>query len=314
MAIVRLVVHRILLAIPLLFIVSALTFVLLSLVPGDAAHVIAGEHATLEQYQEVRRQLGLDQPLIVQYWNWLTGVFHGDLGASLFTHESVTAMINQRIPVSLSLMVLGTVVSGILGIGLGMLSALRGGAQTKIVDALAMLGLAIPSFWIALVLIAIFAVGLRWFPVTGYVPLEDSPAQWLHSLILPVVALTLATIAIVAKQTRDSILDTLSKDFVRVMQANGFSRRSVLYRHVLRNSALPVVTVLGLVFIHMLTAAIFVETVFAMPGVASLIQQAALQHDLPVLQGTVIYVTLFVVIVNLLVDLAYGALDPKVRR
>ena len=250
----------------------------------------------------------------MQYWKWLSGVFHGDLGASLFTHESVTSKINQRIPVSLSLMVLGTVVSGLLGVGLGMLSALRGGAQTKIVDALAMLGLAVPSFWIALVLIAVFAVGLLWFPVTGYVPLEVSPGEWLRSLTLPVIALTLATIAIVAKQTRDSVLDTLSKDFIRVMQANGFSRRSVLFRHVLRNSALPVVTVLGLVFIHMLTAAIFVETVFAMPGVASLIQEAALQHDLPVLQGAVIYVTVFVVIVNLLVDLAYGLLDPKVRR
>lgn len=313
MTIGRLVLNRLAVSIPLLFVVSALTFVLLSLVPGDAARMIVGDMGTQAEYEAVRQQLGLNEPVHVQYLNWLSGLARGDLGASLFTHEPVVRMLNGRIPVSLSLVVLGTLLSGVLGVGLGMLSALRGGWLAKLVDGLAMFGLAVPSFWIGLVLIALFAVMLRLFPVIGYVPLTESVFGWLHALTLPVVALTLSTIAIIAKQTRDSVLDTLSRDFIRVMQANGFSRSSILFKHVLRNSSVSIITVLGLVFIHMLTGALFVEVVFALPGIASLIQQATLQHDVPVIQGAVIYVTLFVVIVNLAVDLIYGLVDPRVR-
>ena len=313
MAIARLLINRIAMSIPLLFVVSALTFVLLSLVPGDAARMIVGDLGTQAEYEAVRQQLGLNEPVYLQYWHWLSALMHGDLGASLFTNEPVTRILNGRLAISLSLITLGTLLSGVLGIGLGLLGALRGGWPAKLVDGLAMFGLAVPSFWIGLVLIAVFAVGLRLFPVIGYVPLTQSFSGWLHALTLPVVALTLSTIAIIAKQTRDSVLDTLSRDFIRVMQANGFSGRSILFRHVLRNSSVSIITILGLVFIYMLTGALFVEVVFALPGIASLIQQATLQHDVPVIQGAVIYVTLFVVIVNLFVDLLYGLVDPRVR-
>lgn len=313
MATIRLVVRRLLSSAPLLFLVSALTFVLVSLVPGDPARTIVGQHATVEQYEAVRGQLGLDEPLPVQYWDWLVRVFHGDLGSSLFSGEPVTSVLNNRLPVSLSLIIAGTVVSGILGVSLGLLSARRGGFLVKAVDGLALLGLAVPAFWFALVLIALGAVRLRWFPVTGYVPFADDPAEWGRSLVLPVLSLSLGAVAIIAKQTRDSVLDTLSRDFVRVMQANGFSRRSILYRHVLRNAALPLVTVLGVVLVSLLAAAVFVETVFAMPGLGSLTQQATVQHDIPVIQGAVLYITVLVVLVNLLVDLLYSRLDPRVR-
>lgn len=313
MATIRLVVRRLLSSAPLLFLVSALTFVLVSLVPGDPARTIVGQHATVEQYEAVRSQLGLDEPLPVQYWDWLVRVFHGDLGSSLFSGEPVTSVLNNRLPVSLSLIIAGTVVSGILGVSLGLLSARRGGFLVKAVDGLALLGLAVPAFWFALVLIALGAVRLRWFPVTGYVPFADDPAEWGRSLVLPVLSLSLGAVAIIAKQTRDSVLDTLSRDFVRVMQANGFSRRSILYRHVLRNAALPLVTVLGVVLVSLLAAAVFVETVFAMPGLGSLTQQATVQHDIPVIQGAVLYITVLVVLVNLLVDLLYSRLDPRVR-
>ncbi|MEV8311131.1 ABC transporter permease [Streptomyces flavidovirens] len=313
MAILRLVVRRLLSSTPLLFLVSALTFVLVSLVPGDPARTIVGQHATVDQYNAVRAQLGLDEPLPVQYWDWLARVFHGDLGSSLFSSEPVTAVLNSRLPVSLSLIVAGTVVSGILGVSLGLLTARRGGFLVKIVDGLSLVGLAVPAFWFALVLIAIWSVKLRWFPVTGYVPFSDDPAQWGRSLVLPVVSLSLGAVAIIAKQTRDSVLDTLGRDFIRVMQANGFSQRSILYRHVLRNAALPVVTVLGVVLISLLATAVFVETVFAMPGLGLLTQQATIQHDIPVIQGAVLYITVLVVLVNLLVDLAYRQLDPRVR-
>ncbi|MFJ8666278.1 ABC transporter permease [Streptomyces sp. NPDC093600] len=313
MAILRLVGRRLLSSTPLLFLVSALTFVLVSLVPGDPARTIVGQHATVEQYTAVRAQLGLDEPLPVQYWDWLVRVLHGDLGSSLFSGEPVTAVLNSRLPVSLWLIVAGTAVSGILGVSLGLVTARRGGFLVKIVDGLSLVGLAVPAFWFALVLIAILSVKLRWFPVTGYVPFSDDPAQWGRSLVLPVASLSLGAVAVIAKQTRDSVMDTLGRDFIRVMQANGFSQRSILYRHVLRNAALPVVTVLGVVLISLLAAAVFVETVFAMPGLGLLTQQATIQHDIPVIQGAVLYITVLVVIVNLLVDLAYRQLDPRVR-
>jgi peptide/nickel transport system permease protein len=313
MVVLRVVAKRLLSSIPLLFAVSAFTFVLVSLVPGDPARSIAGVHATAEQYQQVRLQMGLDQPLQVQYWHWLDRVFHGDLGSSLFSGESVTSMLDGRLPVSLSLIIVGTLVSGIIGVALGVYSARRGGFTVKLVDGLSLIGLGVPPFWLALVTIAVFAVGLGWFPVTGYVPLGDDPAQWARSLVLPVASLSVGAIAIIAKQTRDSVLDTSTKDFIRVMQANGFSKRSVLYRHVLKNAAIPLVTVLGVVFVSLLAAAVFVETVFAMPGLGSAIQSATLLHDIPVIQGAVLYITVIVVIVNLLVDLAYRWLDPRVR-
>ncbi|MEN8651333.1 ABC transporter permease [Streptomyces sp. 21So2-11] len=313
MAIIRLVVRRLLSSTPLLFLVSALTFVLVSLVPGDPARTIVGQHATVDQYNAVRLQLGLDEPLPIQYWDWLVGVFHGDLGSSLFSGEPVTSVLNSRLPVSLSLIVAGTILSGILGVSLGLLTARRGGFLVKVVDGLSLVGLAVPAFWFALVLIAIWSVKLRWFPVTGYVPFSEDPAQWGRSLVLPVVSLSLGAVAMIAKQTRDSVLDTLGRDFIRVMQANGFSQRSILYRHVLRNAALPVVTVLGVVLISLLATGVFVETVFAMPGLGLLTQQATIQHDIPVIQGAVLYITVLVVLVNLLVDLAYRQLDPRVR-
>ncbi|MEV4611464.1 ABC transporter permease [Kitasatospora sp. NPDC049258] len=313
MAILRLVARRLLSSAPLLFLVSGLTFVLVSLVPGDPARTIVGQHATAEQYASVRAQLGLDEPLIEQYWHWLAKACHGDLGSSLFSGEPVTALLGSRLPVSLSLVVAGTAVSGVLGVALGLASARRGGLLVRAVDGLSLLGLAVPAFWFALVLIALFAVELPWFPVTGYVPLLDDPGEWARSMVLPVVSLSLGAVAIIAKQTRDSVLDTLGRDFVRVLEANGFRPRSVLYRHVLRNAALPVVTVLGVVLVSLLAAAVFVETVFAMPGLGSLTQQATVQHDIPVIQGAVLYITVLVVLVNLLVDLAYGRLDPRVR-
>ncbi|MEV8634900.1 ABC transporter permease [Streptosporangium sp. NPDC051023] len=313
MGALRLAIRRLLASMPLLFLTSALTFVLVSLVPGDPARTIAGQHSTAEQYRLIRGQLGLDQPLPAQYWHWLTQVFHGDLGSSLFSGEAVTSILQNRLPVSLSLILASTVVSGLAGVALGLLSARRGGVLMKIVDGLAMLGLAAPPFWLALLVIEVFAVTLRWFPVTGYVPLDEDPGGWARSLILPVISIALGAVAIIAKQTRDSVLDTMSKDFIRVMQANGFSPRSILYRHILRNAALPIVTVLGVLMVSLLGAVVFVETVFAMPGVASLTQQATVQHDIPVIQGAVLYITVFVIVVNFVVDLAYVRLDPRVR-
>lgn len=311
--ILRVTVRRLLLAIPLLFVVTALSFVLVSLTPGDAAHEILGTNAPPEAYPKLRHALGLDLPLHEQYWRWLENAVHGDLGASLFTSESVTHAIDARLPVTLSLMLGALFVTVVLGVGLGFFSAVRGGIAGRFVDAMALLGFALPSFWIGAVLIAVFAVNLGWFPAVGYVPLAESPQQWLRSLVLPVAALALHAVAAIAKQTRESILDVLSSEYIRMARANGISPASLLLRHTLKNAAIPIVTVVGLQAVGLLGGTVLVESVFALPGMGGLAVNASIQHDLPVIQGVIVYFTLLVVLINLLIDLTYTWLNPRVR-
>jgi len=300
-------------AVPLLFIVSALSFVLVSLTPGDAARAILGLNAPAGAYERLRHALGLDRPLWEQYWEWLRNALHGDLGNSLVTSEPVTHAIDARLPVTLSLIIGALVVTLVLGVGIGVFSAVRGGVAGRVVDAFALIGFALPSFWVGATLIAIFAVDLGWLPATGYVPLTESPADWLRSLILPVVALALVSVAFVAKQTREAMLDALSSEYVRMARASGVSSTSLIFRHALKNAGARVLTVLGLLFVGLLGGTVFVESVFALPGLGGLAVTASLQHDLPVIQGIVVYFTLIVVVVNLLIDLAYTWVNPKVR-
>ena len=308
-----LVARRLAWALPLLLIASALSFVLVSLVPGDPARALLGPNATQAQYLQLHRQLGLDRPLYLQYLSWLRGAVRGDLGTSLFTAEPVSSILNQRLWVSLTLIAGSLFVAAVAGIALGALSAVRRGWLGRTVDAVAMLGLAIPSFWLALLLIAVFAVAIRLFPATGWVPFAASPGGWLHSLVLPVATIAFSALTVIVVQTRDAMLDVLSSDYIHVLRANGFPARSIVLRHALRNAAIPVVTLLGIIFIGLLTATVLVETVFALPGLGSAAVQAATQHDLPVIQGEVLYFTIIVVIVNLLTDIAYRLLDPRVR-
>jgi peptide/nickel transport system permease protein len=311
--ILRVVVRRCVMAVPLLFVVSALTFILVSLTPGNAAQQILGAQATRAEYAAFNRALGLNLPLYEQYWNWLRHALTGNLGESIFTHQPVSEAIGQRLPVTLSLLVSGLVVSAVIGIGLGTFSALRGGAVGRIVDAIALLGFTLPAFWVGAELIVIFAVWRNWFPATGYVAISDSPVGWLHSLVLPVVALSLYGIAATAKQTREGMLDVLASEHIRMAWANGIAPRSIVFRHALRNASMRVVTVLGLQAVGLLGGTVLVENVFALPGLGSLMVTAATQHDLPVVAGMVVYFTLIVVAINLVVDLAYVWLNPRVR-
>jgi peptide/nickel transport system permease protein len=311
--VIRLICYRVLWSIPLLWVVSALTFVLVSIVPGNAAQVILGEDASSAQMSSLSQQLGLNQPLWTQYWHWLDRVLHGNLGTSLVTGQSVTSVLDSRLVVSLTLIIGGTLVASLLGVLFGVWAATRGGVLGRLVEVGGVVGLAVPNFWLALVLIELFAVAVRIFPATGFVPFGQSPGQWALSLVLPVLAIAAAGMTIIAVQTRDSMLEVLRRDFVRVLEANGISRRSVLYRHALRNAAIPVVTVIGITFVGLLGASVLVESVFALPGLGSGLTMAASQHDIPVIQGAVLYFTLVVVAVNLLVDLAYGLLNPRVR-
>jgi peptide/nickel transport system permease protein len=252
--------------------------------------------------------------LYIQYWHWLYGVFHGSLGVSLLDGQSVTTALDQRLPVTLSLVIGTTIVSGILGMGLGLISALRRhGVIARLVDLLSLLGLALPSFWIALVLIAFLAVAHPIFPATGYVAYSQSVGGWLTSLVLPVAAMSFGVLAVIAKQTRDSMLDVLDRDFIWALRARGVKERTIIFRHALRSGAIPIVTIFGLIFVGLLSGTVLVETVFGLPGLGGLAVTATSEHDLPVVQGVAVYFTLLVIVVNLLVDIAYGWLNPKVR-
>jgi peptide/nickel transport system permease protein len=305
--------HRLMLSVPLLLVVTVLTFVLNSLSPSDLARTILGADGTQAQYQELRRELGLDRPVLVQYGGWLRKAASGDLGASYLTKERVTSMLNPRLGVTLSIMAGVMVVCVALGLLLGVLSAVHGGWLGRAIDLLSLLGLMMPSFFVALLFIMVFAVWLRWLPATGYVMFSESAGGWASSLVLPILSVAFLPITNVAKQTREGMNDVLRRDFIRALRACGVSERAIIWKHALRNAALPVVTVLGLVMIGAISGAVFVERVFVLPGLGSLAVDAAQQSDIAVLQGATLYFGLIAVAINLLVDLSYGWLNPRVR-
>jgi peptide/nickel transport system permease protein len=298
--------------VPLLFVVSALSFSLVSLTPGDAAQQILGPDASPATYQSLRHELGLDRPLYGQYWEWISHAVSGNLGSSVITGEHVAKTIGDRLPVTLSLVLGALLLTSVLGVGLGVFSAVRGGVLGRVVDALSLLGFALPGFWVGAVLISVFAVRMHWFPAVGYVPLADSPSQWLRSLVLPVTALALHSVAVLAKQTREAMLDVLSSEHIRMAHANGIPPRFVFLLG-LKNAAIRVVTIVGLQTVGLLGGTLFVEQVFALPGLGYSLVNGTLQHDLPVVQGITVFFTVIIVVVNLVVDLAYTWLDPRVR-
>lgn len=309
----RIVLNRLGLAIPLVFIVTFVAFWLVSIGPTDVAATILQGETSPDVVEALRQELGLNQPLYVQYGNWVIGVFQGNLGNSVITKESVVDLINQRLAVTVSLFIGILLVVSIFGIGLGVISAVRGGWLGRTIDILSLGGLVFPSFWLALILIAIFAVQLRWLPATGFVKFEEDPLLWLSCIVLPVTAASVAAITSVAKQTRDSMSDAMSRDYIRSLRASGLSRTSIIYKHALRNASLPVVTVLGLVMISAVTTVIYVERIFVLPGVAGLAVDGAMKADLPILMGCLLVFTLITVGISLLVDLSYAWLNPKVR-
>ena len=308
----RLIARRLAWSVPLVLVVSAVSFVFVGLLPGNAARSLLGANATEQQVQEAQHQLGLDQPLTTQYWRWLTRAVHGDFGTSLINKAPVTEQLNSRLGPSLCLIIGATLLAAIVGITLGIRGARRG-VTGRVVDAVSILGLAVPDFWLGLVLVVLFAVQLSWLPPTGYVPFTEAPDQWLRSLVLPVVTLAVPAVAMIAKQTRDAVASAMQRPFVRTLRAAGISERSITYRHALKNAAIPILTVVGLVFVGALSGTVAVEFIFAIPGLGSTAVQATSAHDFPLIQGTVVYFTLIVVAVNLAVDLAYGYFNPRVR-
>ncbi|WP_103534179.1 ABC transporter permease [Streptomyces sp. SM11] len=306
--------RRLLSGLVLLMAVTSLSFLLLYAGSGDVVRRILGGGATQEQIAAKSAELGLDEPVWTQFANWASGALHGDLGRSWFTGETVAEGIGNRLPVTLSLVLGTTLLTVVLSAVLGVWAATRGGTVDRIVQGMSVIGIALPGFVVALLLVTVFAVQLKLFAATGYTPLGDSPTQWLRAVTLPVIALALSSTVNLTQQIRGAVLDTLRQDWVRTLRTRGLPARRILFRHVLRNAAGAALTVLSLQTIGLLGGAVIIEQIFALPGIGQYAITATGGGDLPTIMGLVVMTTVMVVIINLLTDLAQGWLTPKARQ
>jgi peptide/nickel transport system permease protein len=297
----------------LLAVIPTLAFWLMNARAGNVARDVLGQSAAPEQVDQLNAQLGRDDPLLEQYLSWAGKVLTGDFGASWYTSEPVLGAVLQRLPVTVSLVLGTTLVAAILAVAGGVAAAVYRGWVDRVVQIVAILGFALPGFWVALMLALIFAVRLGLFPATGYTPLLTSPAGWLHSLTLPIASLAVGAVASAAQQIRGAVIDTLGKDWVRTLRSRGLSSRRVLFVHVLRNASVSGLTVLALQFVGLLGGAVFVERIFALPGIGQVLSTSTAQGDIPMVLGVLIATTVIVVLVNLLIDLGVASLNPKAR-
>ncbi|GAA3442680.1 ABC transporter permease [Planomonospora venezuelensis] len=309
----KLVVSRLALAVPQLVIVAFVVFSMTYLVPGSPAAAILGASATPESIRQVEAQLGLDRPAFERLIDWAWNALNGDLGVSFVTTLPVTDMLLQRMPATLSLTVGGMVVALALGIGLGVLSAVRAGLPDRVIGAATSVGLSIPEFWFGMILLLVFAVELGWVPVVAYVPLTDDPLAWLRGMILPSIALGIGAAALIARQTRGAMVEALASPYVDTLTAAGVSRRRIVLRYALKNAMVPVLATTGLTFRILIGTSFVVEQIFAFPGAGRLLLTSVIGKDFPVVQGGVIVIAALVIALNLLIDVSYGLLNPKVR-
>ncbi|MEY3145323.1 MAG: hypothetical protein RL342_994 [Pseudomonadota bacterium] len=311
---VRFIIRRLLASIPVLLLVSMITFGLLWLVPGDPASIFLDASATAEALDRVRRELGLDRPFLVRMGEWYLRLLQGDLGTSLLLNRSVTEAILERLPITLSLTAMAFVLAVLLGVAAGVLAAMRHGrAADQGLMSLALLGLSLPEFWLGLVLIWLVAVLVPIFPAGDYVAFAKDPWQWARHLALPTFSLACIQMGFVARMTRSSMLEVLSQDFIRTARAKGLPEPYVVLRHGLVNAMVPIVTVMGIMVGALLGGAVVTEQVFSIPGLGRLIIGAVLSRDFPVIQGGLLFLALIYLTVNLVVDLLYAVIDPRVR-
>ncbi|GAA1056891.1 ABC transporter permease [Agromyces luteolus] len=297
----------------LVAVIVVLAFFLLHFAAGDIARTILGPTASVETVTAKRAALGLDKPLLEQFWLWLSSATGGDLGRSWFTGQEVSSSIVTRATVTVTVVIGTTLISAILATVLGVLAAVRRGVVDAGVQVLSVLGFAIPGFIIAIFLVDVFALRLGWLPATGYVPFSQSIVGSLRSTALPIAALSIGAIAAVAQQVRGSMIEALEAEWVRTLRSRGLSTRRVLFRHVLRNAAGPALSILALQFVGLLGGAVVIEQIFAIPGLGQVSVQAAASGDIPLVLGLVLAITLIVVAVNLIIDILQGVLNPKVR-
>ena len=306
--------RRILVTIPVMTIVALFVFSLLYIAPGDPAAVIAGDQASPADVERIRQSLGLDRPFLVQFGSWLWRILHFDLGTSIFTNLPVTSMIAQRIEPTLSLMLLTLAMTLMVAVPLGVVAAWKAGSLIdRTIMGFAVAAFSLPVFVVGYVLAYVFALELEWLPVQGYTPFSNGFWPWLQNLILPSVALGCVYIALIARITRASMLEVLQQDYIRTGRAKGLAERNILFVHALKNAAVPIVTVIGIGVALLIGGAVVTESVFAIPGLGRLTVDAILRRDYPVIQGVVLMFSFVYTLVNLLVDLTYTLLDPRIR-
>lgn len=310
----RLAVVRLIAVVPLLLVISFLIFSLVVLVPGDAAVLIAGPNPSPERIEEVRASLGLDRPFLVQYWDWLTNLLSGDLGKSYITHQQVSDAILTRLPVTLSLAVLTLVIAAVFGLLLGLTAGLHPGSWIdRLAISSASIGVAVPYFWVGMMLVLLLSVNNPILPATGYVPLTDDPVGWLKHLVIPAAALAIIPLATIARQTRASVVTVMTEDYIRTARAKGLSPVRVVGKHAFKNAAVPVVTVFGLEANRLIGATVVMEQLFALPGVGQLAYFSVFNRDFPMVQGVLLATATMILLINLFVDVSYGYLNPKLR-
>ena len=306
--------RRILASIPVMGVVALFVFLLLRLTPGDPAAILAGDNATPEQLERIRTTLGLNEPLYIQFFTWINQLLHGDLGVSLISKVPVLQMIGQRVEPSISVAISTIILSILVAVPLGVIAAWKHGTWIdRFVMGLSVLGFSVPVFVIGYILIQMFAINLRWVPVQGFRSITVGFGPFFERIILPTCALSFIYVALIARMTRAAMLDVLGEDFVRTARAKGVSEVAVLLRHALRNAAVPVITVIGSGFALMISGVVVTESVFNLPGIGRLTVDAVLARDYPVIQGMILLTSFIYLAVNLLIDLAYTLLDPRIR-
>ncbi|MGM0500314.1 MAG: ABC transporter permease [Bacillota bacterium] len=308
------IIKRILLLIPIIFIVALIAFFITNLMPGDPVRVILGNMASEAEVARLESALGFDQPLIVRFFRWLANIMRGNFGESLYLNAPVSKILIERLRPTFLIAILAEILGITAGILLGILAAVK---HRKILDqfsiTLSLLGISIPSFWLALILMYIFSVKLGWFPVSGYEPLNEAGFGTLSYIVLPAVTLAFMQAGLIARMTRSAMLDTLKQDYIRTAKSKGLSVYSVVFKHALKNSMLPVITVIGHNFAVLLGGTWIVETIFVIPGTGFMAINAIMRRDIPVIQASIIFVAVIYVILNLLIDLSYAFLNPKIR-
>lgn len=299
---------------PVLFAVAVMVFLLLHLSPGDPAAILAGDGVTPEQLAKIREGLGLNRPIHVQFFSWFGRLLEGDFGTSIISGKPVLEMILDRLEPTLSLALATICLSVLIAVPLGVLAAAkRGMLIDRLVVAVSVVGFSVPVFVVGYALIQVFSINLKWLPVQGFRSITDGVGPFLERIVLPTLALTLLYLALITRITRTSLLEVLGEDYVRTARAKGISNTAVLFRHALRNAAVPIVTVIGIGFALLITGVVVTESVFNLPGIGRLTIDAVLSRDYPVVQGVTLLASVLYVVVNLVIDLSYVLLDPRVR-
>jgi peptide/nickel transport system permease protein len=307
-------IRRVLASIPVMGVVALFVFLLLRITPGDPAAILAGDNATTAQLERIRTSLGLNEPLYLQFFTWIGKLLHGDLGVSLISNVPVLKLIGQRLEPSISIALSTIILSIVIAVPLGVIAAWKHDTWIdRFVMGLSVLGFSVPVFVIGYMLIQVFALDLRWLPVQGFHSIASGFGPFLQRIILPTVSLSFIYIALIARMTRAAMLDVLGEDYVRTARAKGIGEWGVLLRHALRNAAVPVITVIGSGFALLISGVVVTESVFNLPGIGRLTVDSVLSRDYPVIQGMILLTSLVYVLVNLLIDLAYTLLDPRIR-